>query len=147
MTEAEVLEAIQNYANQNGFEIKPPKDNIIEMKFHPNPKVELALKYDLTGGGGAWITFKLLLGQILDLGACIGLLFIGRIPGTSFYLRGEKIGDSYYLFGETFVHLRKDMTVHQATDEMCLVADMKSLFLLPPITWPRGVEIYFLNRT
>ena len=52
MTEAEVLEAIQNYASQSGFEMLPAEENVIPMKFLPNPKLQLALKYELTGGGG-----------------------------------------------------------------------------------------------
>ena len=48
-----------------------------------------------------------------------------------------------YLFGETFVHLRNDMTAKQATDEMCLVADIGSLIhFAGRVDWPPGVRLY-----
>ena len=145
MTEAEILEAIQEYANQMGFEVSSPENNLIKMRFNINPSLKLTVKYEPTGGGGAWITFTLLIGQIFDASACIDLFLIGRCPGTSFYLRGWPAKDFHGLFAETFIHVQKDMTVQQATDEMCLVADMHSLHLLPPVAWPDGLDIY-LNR-
>jgi hypothetical protein len=145
MTETEILEAIKEYANQMDFEVSSPENNLIKMRFNINPSLKLTVKYEPTGGGGAWITFKLLIGQILHPSACVDLFLIGRYPATSFYLRGEPEKDFVGLFAETFVHLRKDMTVQQATDEMCLVADMHSLHLLPPVAWPNGLDIY-LNR-
>jgi hypothetical protein len=143
MTESEVLEAVQNYAKEMGFEASPPKNNLIIMNFSINPSLKMTVKYEPTGGGGAWITFNLLIGQILDPGACIDLFLTGRYPGTSFYLRGGPWKDFIGLFVETFVHLRNDMTSQQATDEMCLVADMLTLLHLPPQNiWPEGVNIY-----
>jgi hypothetical protein len=143
MTESEVLEAIQDYAKQSGFEMTSAEGNVIPMRSLVSSKLELVLKYELTGGGGCWITFKLLLGEIRDPRACVGLLFIGRYPGTSFYFVGDRVEKHHYLLGETFLHLRNEMTPKQATDEMCLVADIGSVCHLGgQVAWPSGVELY-----
>lgn len=138
MTENEVLEAIQNYANASGLGITPPEDGIIEMKFRYKTDQRFFVKYEHNKAGSAWITFTLLVGQILDPRACIDLFFMGRWKTTNFYFRGHRMEEFYYLHAETVVHLHEDLTVKEAADTLWRMA-MLPMFEPP---WPEGLDIF-----
>ncbi len=141
MTKQEVVQAIGEYAQQYGLEMAPAAENVIEMKFEKQTGKRLFVKYEMTQGESAWITVQLLVGHIGDLRACVRLFFLGRWPGTSFYLMGKRAEGVDFLFAETFIHFYKHWTVEQATHELCLVAGLEQTFL-SRIEWPDGVEVY-----
>jgi hypothetical protein len=135
MTENQVLEAIREYAK--GMELSEPENGIIEMKL-PGTKTDRRyfIQYEVNKAGSAWITFKFVVGQILEPKACIDLLFMKKWQGSNYYFYAQKMGDFRYLFAETFVHLHEDMTVKQAADIMFRVA---MLPMFEP-TWPSGFD-------
>lgn len=138
MIENEVLEAIQNYANASGLEVTPPEDCIIEMKLPYKTDQRFFVRYEHNKAGSAWITFTLLVGQILDPKACIDLFFMGRWKTTNFYFRGHKMGELCYFDAETIVHLHENLTIKQASD---MLWRMARLPMFEP-SWPQGLDIF-----
>jgi hypothetical protein len=153
MTEDEVLEALKGYASERGFEIIPPQNDlvgimypsktpqtrkIVEMKRPAESGRRLLVKFELTEAGSAWITFRLLVGEILRPTACIPLFFVGTWPTSNFFLKGVEIGKYHFLLAEIFVFLHKDLSPKQAVDVLALVAQLPKF----DIDWPDGVDIY-----
>ena len=138
MTESQVLEVLNKFAELHRCTIEGPEDNIVELTFNFETDRRCLVKYEITPGQSAYLTFKYLVGQLLDKNACLNLFFIGRWETTSYYFRGKEIKGTQYLFAETRVYLHEDLSVEQATHTVVQHARLPMFEL----DWPKGVDIF-----
>lgn len=140
MNKNQVIEAIEKYADKFGLEMTPWEDNLSELIFEEGSR-RLFVRYDIAeseSNSPASVWFRWIVGEIMDLSACIPLLHFGRWKPSPFYLTAIELDGNHYLCAEAEIYLHKDLSVQMASE--ILIWGYHIPF--SDFKWPDGLTIW-----